>query len=75
MTVMMRDVHEGLEHGTDRARESRFDEVLYADDTIVVSETTERASALIREIEEEGINIGLKLNKMRGNTDGSVWRG
>ena len=40
-----------------------FDEVLYADDTIIHSPTPENVTKLLHKIETEGAKYGLKLNE------------
>ena len=39
-----------------------FDEVLYADDTIVVAQYEEVMGGMLRGIEQEGANTGMVLN-------------
>ena len=61
MTVIFHDVHarenvrETLQHN--RILGAVFDEVLYADDTIIFSESAEALEELLAEIEREGENI------------------
>ena len=47
----------------DRIIGATFDEVFYADDTILFSTETKTLGKLVRRIEEEGEQYGLKLNK------------
>ena len=42
-----------------------FDEVMYADDTICISEDTKTINNFIQEIERIGLEYGLKLNKKK----------
>ena len=42
-----------------------FDEVIYADDTIRISRNIKAMSKLTAEIETEGRNYGMKLNKTK----------
>ena len=59
------DIKRKLEEN--RVPGANFDEVLYADDTILVSTDTRTINLFLKEIEEQGEQIGLKLN--RGNTE------
>jgi hypothetical protein len=45
-----------------RVKRGGFDEVLYADDTICVSQDSRAMNALLKRIEEEGEKYGMKLN-------------
>ena len=49
----------------DRVIGASFDEVLYADDTIIFSESPTTLGKLLRQIEEEGAKYGLRLNKSK----------
>ena len=42
-----------------------FDEVMYADDTILVSESTKAMNLFIRQIEIQGREYGLTLNRKK----------
>ena len=44
---------------------AKFDEVLYADDSIIFSEDDETLEKLLHGIEEVGANLGLRLNKKK----------
>ena len=46
-------------HGID------FDEILYADDTICISENERAMERLLAAIEEEGAKYGLQLNRTK----------
>jgi hypothetical protein len=67
MTVMFTDIHEGDRQNLIRHRivGTTYDEVLYADDTICISEDTRAMNKLIASIETEGSKYGLKLNKTK----------
>ena len=69
MTVIFHDIHE-----KDRVKEAlkesdilgvEFNEDLYADDTILMTKTTEEMETLIKQIEREGGKYGMKLNKSK----------
>ena len=64
MTVIFHDIHEGDKLGTKQHRvaTAHFDEVLFADDTICVSENAKTLSKLLAKIETEGARYGLELN-------------
>ena len=67
MTVMFADIHNrqtgtllhGFIDGID------FSEILYADDTICMSEDEETMNRILKDIEKEGATYGLKLNKTK----------
>ena len=67
MTVMFHDIHadEQLneELKEDRILGAMFDEILYADDTIIHSTTSDKVAKLLHKIQEQGRSYGLKLNK------------
>ena len=65
MTVLFKDIHaeDALQLEQHRVQGMEEDEILYADDTICVSESEEAPSKLLGAIEKEGNKYGLKLNK------------
>ena len=65
MTVMFHDIHEEDHLNLIRYRPNNcnFDEILYADDTILVSTDTRAMNKLLAEIEGAAELYGLKLNK------------
>ena len=69
MTVMFHDIHADKlmdeQISEDRILGTLFDEVLYADDTIIHSTTPESVSKLLHKIETEGAKYGLKLNEKK----------
>ena len=46
---------------------TNFDEILYADDTLIISQDTRTLNLFIETLQKEGENIGLQLNKIRQN--------
>lgn len=50
-----------------RAAGAKFDEVLYADDTIITSENHKAIETYLHEIEKESEKYGLKLNRKNAN--------
>ena len=60
-------IHYKTERNTiqQRVPGAMFDEVMYADDTIVVGTDTRKMNQQIAEIEDEGAKYGLKLNKTK----------
>ena len=64
MTVLMKDVQagQGVRDRSKRVKRADFDEVLYADDTICVSEEAAAMNRLLSRIEEEGEKYGMELN-------------
>jgi len=67
MSVLFWDVKKERELSR-KLRENRvpgasFDEVLYADDTILISTDTRAINEFLKEIETQGEKIGMKLNK------------
>ena len=78
MTVLFHDIHDSDHLNTIRHRQDNcnFDEIMYADDTILVSKDTRTLNKMLKEIEEAGEMYGLRLNKgkcvticMYGNPD------
>ena len=67
MTALYCDVHRDDLPGTQRQRMpgQSQDEVLYADDTICVTQTAAAMNRLLRAIETEGLRYGLNLNKSK----------
>ena len=67
MTVMFYDIHEGdrLNMKRHRVTGTQADEVIYADDTICVSEDEAAMNRLLIEIESEGKHYRLRLNKTK----------
>ena len=72
MTVMFHDIHNSAEYQAEMAEDrilgAVFDEVLYADDTIIHSTDAKKVGKLLHKIEQEGANYGLKLNKKKCET-------
>ena len=69
MTVMFRDVHNNPDL-QEQLRKHQvldvcFDEVMYADDTIIFSHDSKTLELLLAEIEREGSKYGMKLNKAK----------
>ena len=64
MTVIFDDIHKGDKAKMSKCRvgTANFDEVLFADDTICVSESAAALTRLLKAIEEEGAKYGLTLN-------------
>ena len=68
MTVLFHDIHSHQEqrHIADyRVKGATFDEVLYADGTICISEDETSMNWLLNQIESEGAAYGFKLNKTK----------
>ena len=65
MTVLFTDIHENDQQGMQRHRVPgmSYDEVLYADDTICISQSAVAMSKLLASIEKEGELYGMRLNK------------
>jgi hypothetical protein len=65
MTVIFHDIHKDDKTKTKKHRvgEANLEEILYADDTICISEDAKALTRLLREIEKEGNKYGLRLNK------------
>ena len=78
MTVLFHDIKKNKELRDqlikNRINETLYDEILYADDTILFSEDTNTLQSFLWEVEKEGRRYGLKLNKGKCealNTEGS----
>ena len=54
-------IHQQLQQ--DKILQAVFDEVLYADDTIIFSHSADALQLPLKEIETEGSKYGMKLNK------------
>ena len=67
MTVLFMDIHKNdtLQLKQHRVQGMDTDEILYADDTICISEDEQAMSRLLAAIEVEGAKYGLKLNKKK----------
>ena len=69
MTVMFRDIH--LKHHRDlsdsRLEKITFNELLYADDTLLISKNTIGMNKFLHAIEEESAYYGLRLNQAKCN--------
>ena len=67
MTVLFKDVHRLHSPNTSSTRVTgaTFDEVLYADDTILISESEAAVERALAAIEIEGAKYGMKLNKAK----------
>lgn len=70
MSMHFHDIHS--QHETQlltahRIKGTIFDEVLYADDTICISENEQALNWLVQTIEKEGAAYGLKFNKLNAN--------
>ena len=67
MTIMFADVKATLNGQSVqyRVEGARFDEVLFADDTICISKSTAVMNKMIKAIEEIGHRSGMKLNKAK----------
>ena len=69
MTVIFHDIHEDEEVKRKleghRLLNAAFDEILYADDTIIFSHSVSALEALLAKIESEGARYGMKLNKAK----------
>ena len=65
MTTLFHDIHMGdTQHLIpNRICGANFDEIVYADDTICVSTNTKAMNLFLKDIENEGMKYGLKLNK------------
>ena len=64
MTTIFHDIHDDIEDTIipHRAKNATFDEILFADDTICVSENAEALTLLLHKIQEKGQHYGLTLN-------------
>ena len=67
MTTMFHDIHLGDQQRLipNRICGTNFDEVVYADDTICVSTSTESMNMFLKDIEQEGLKYGMKFNKTK----------
>ena len=67
MSVLFTDIHKDdtLNLKKHRVQGMETDEILYADDTICISEDEEALNRLLAAIEVEGSKCGLKLNKKK----------
>ena len=68
MSCLFHDIHTGdLQHklAAQRITGMQDDEILYADDTICVTQDEEAMDALLAAIEKEGARYGLKLNRTK----------
>ena len=74
MSCLFHDIHhrDHLRTREHRIEGTTHDQVLYADDTICMSENEETMTRLIQAIEQEGATYGLRLNKKSVNTFTSV---
>ena len=62
---MLKDENDKLNLAKYRIIGSREDEILFADDTILISESDRAISRLLHEIEKESEKYGMKLNKTK----------
>ena len=64
MTVIFHDIHQDLDDilAKDRVNTTNFDEILFADDTICISENAKTLTKFLRKIQTEGGKYGLLLN-------------
>ena len=67
MTCLFNDIHNNdkLELKEDRLTGMGTDHILYADDTICISEDEDAMNRLVHANETEGLTYGLKLNKTK----------
>ena len=67
MTVMFFDIHEEdkLKMSKHRVKGTTCDEVMYADDTICITESERAMNRLLAAIESEGAKYGMRLNKSK----------
>ena len=77
MTVMFKDVHNGLNMERGKIEGLDFTELLYADDTAVVTNNTNAMNRILAKIEKCAEYFGLKFNKtkcvaMNYNTTGTT---
>ena len=65
MSVMFHDIHAESNGSVEeeRVKGADFDEVLYADDTICISQSERAMNLLLESIETEGAHYGMKINK------------
>ena len=65
-STMFREVHAKLPRlPYHRADNATFDELLYADDTILISKCTRMLNRFLSEVESAALSYGLKLNKTK----------
>lgn len=62
MTVLFRDVHDGLNINQQRATGLSFTELLYADDTALITTTAPSMNKLVQKIDRCAAYFGLKFN-------------
>ena len=67
MTVLFHDINRlhTPTQSTHRVKGAHFDEILYADDTICVSQDEDALESKLKAIEQEGAKYGMKLNKSK----------
>ena len=65
MTVIFNDIHDKMPQDVidNRVIHTNFNEVLFADDTICISENAQSLTKLLHLIQEEGAKYGLQLNR------------
>merc|ERR1712061_740235 len=65
MTVLFKDLHRDDHLNTIRHRQANWprDEILYADDTILISPDTRALNRMLKKLEEAASLYGLKFNK------------
>jgi hypothetical protein len=70
MSAIFHDIHEhlGVRMQRHRVKGANYDEVLYADDTIIISKDTRSINLMLRLIEQERRKYGMKLNKTKCET-------
>ena len=64
MTAMFHDIHQQTDEQNRKHRvtNTNFDEILFADDTICISESAKQLSTFLHKIQTEGHKYGLQLN-------------
>eukprot|EP00974_Lingulodinium_polyedra_P071348 6903772-Lingulodinium_polyedra.AAC.1 len=79
-SVIYHDIEKRTKHLTthDRPAGANYDVLLYADDTAVISKSTNTISIIVQEIEKEAGKYGLKFNRakcimVKQNTEGKVY--
>ena len=76
MTVMFRDIHR--KHHRDlsdsRIEQITFNELLYADDTLLISKNTRGMNKFLHAIEEESAYYGLRLNQAKWQYSSHEWK-
>ena len=67
MSVLFADIHKNdtLQLAPHRVQGMETDEMLYADDTVCISEDEAALTRLLAAIEKEGLKYGLRLNKRK----------